>query len=342
MFVSSSVTGGGIAIGTTTNYPLYFGTNNVFPQLYLQNVTGNVGIGTTSPYTKLDVAGTYSTPGRVMLDDDGAANPRIRLFRWTGTAANYYQNTIQNTADGNAGNIAFQTGGATGAAIGSDTQTTKMTILQGGNVGIGTTSPAQKFNVKAESGYVAVNSIVQFFNPDWVSGTTGSSMAFRFGANSGNTYSEILGLNTGSNTWDNLILQSGGGKVGIGTTAPDVTLTVNGKTNLSGNVNITGQLYINNINNTAPDYVFEKGYNLTSLDNLKKYIEENKHLPHIKNSTLGVNVLEDRNNMLQTIEDNTLYILQLKDEIDTIKVENDNLKEALCEIKPELELCKTT
>jgi hypothetical protein len=42
------------AIGTNTNHPLIFGTNNSFPQMTLAT-SGNVGIGTASPTTQLEL-----------------------------------------------------------------------------------------------------------------------------------------------------------------------------------------------------------------------------------------------------------------------------------------------
>jgi hypothetical protein len=56
------------AIGTTSNHPLIFGTNNSFPQMMLAT-SGNVGIGTTSPSYQLQ------------LSTDSAAKPSTNT--WT-------------------------------------------------------------------------------------------------------------------------------------------------------------------------------------------------------------------------------------------------------------------
>ena len=67
------------AIGTTTNHPLIFGTNNSFPQMTLAT-SGNVGINDASPSYKLDVNGTGRFTGNVQFDGDtetyGAINVR--------------------------------------------------------------------------------------------------------------------------------------------------------------------------------------------------------------------------------------------------------------------------
>jgi hypothetical protein len=63
-----------------------------------------------------------------------------------------------------------------------------------------------------------------FGNSDYISGTSGSSMLIDFGSASGNTYSRISALSAGGGAWNNLIFQSGGGKVGIGTLSPTSVL----------------------------------------------------------------------------------------------------------------------
>jgi cytoskeletal protein CcmA (bactofilin family) len=104
--------------------------------------SGKVGIGTTSPGAKLDVAGTTAShPGRIFITDDGSYNPIIKTYRWTGTASNYYSTEIKNTA----GDMAFSVGAS--AAIGSETMSEKMRIQYTGNVGIGTTTVPQKLTV---------------------------------------------------------------------------------------------------------------------------------------------------------------------------------------------------
>ncbi|WP_421977672.1 hypothetical protein [Roseivirga seohaensis] len=74
-----------------------------------------------------------------------------------------------------------------------------------------------------------------------------------------------------------------------------------------------------------PDYVFKKGYQLTSLDSLQAFINKYGHLPNIpsaqeigkSNQDLGLIQLKH----LEKIEELTLYIIELKKEIDHLKKE---------------------
>ena len=106
-----------------------------------------------------------------------------------------------------------------------------LSINPAGNVGIGTTTPRTTLEVRSKSG----NASNTFFTTnDFVPSSTGSKLLVGFGAASGNTYSELGATSNGGNSWNNLILQSGGGNVGIGTTTPNSTLDVSGNVNIHG------------------------------------------------------------------------------------------------------------
>jgi hypothetical protein len=100
--------------GSTSNF-LTFGLYGVDNILNI-NGSGNVGIGTTSPTRKLDVNGDANI-GTNLVVGSGIYN------------ANYYAGSSTATYFKNS--------------VGTDT----LTILQGGNVGIGTTSPASLLQV---------------------------------------------------------------------------------------------------------------------------------------------------------------------------------------------------
>ena len=104
--------------------------------------------------------------------------------------------------------------------------------------------------------------------------------------------------------------------VGIGTNSPAYKLDVNGDINVSGSYNVKK----GGVNYTHPDYVFEPDYKLMPLDELRKYVAEKKSLPGVitaeevkKNE--GFKMDELLVQMLEKMEEQTLYILQLEERI---------------------------
>ncbi|MNQ57812.1 hypothetical protein D3C85_719810 [compost metagenome] len=114
------------------------------------------------------------------------------------------------------------------------------------------------------------------------------------------------------------------GNVGIGTTNPTSKLTVAGNIN-SREVKVTVD--------AGADFVFEKNYNLPSLESVDKYIKENKHLPEIASADEmkkdGINLSEMNIKLLQKIEEMTLYMIEMKRENEKQNEEIKNLKTKL-------------
>jgi hypothetical protein len=115
---------------------------------------GNVGIGTTTPQAKLHIQ-----DGQVMSSDlnnsninvrlDGRAVPAISFTRWIGSGSiqhNAFAGQFFNPSAGSEYSFGIGTGYS---ASGDQTINTKaLTVLLNGDVGIGTTNPTQKLQVK--------------------------------------------------------------------------------------------------------------------------------------------------------------------------------------------------
>ncbi|MFC3197299.1 hypothetical protein ACFOET_06715 [Parapedobacter deserti] len=104
------------------------------------------------------------------------------------------------------------------------------------------------------------------------------------------------------------------GSIGIGTTAPQEKLSVNG--------NIRAREVKVEMGNW-PDYVFKKGYDLMSLAELESYINTHGHLPGIPSAkdveADGIGLAEMNRKLLEKVEELTLYILEQQREINQLK-----------------------
>jgi len=80
------------------------------------------------------------------------------------------------------------------------------------------------------------------------------------------------------------------------------------------------------------DYVFNKDYKLKSVSDLKEYVNKNHHLPGVPSAEEvaknGIDVAQMDAKLLEKIEELTLYIIQMKNEINGLHEQVNNLKQS--------------
>ena len=134
---------------------------------------------------------------------------------------------------------------------------------------------------------------------------------------------EILARNNGAAA--TLVLQNDGGSVRIGNVAApaDYKFAINGKM-------ICEELKVKLASSGWPDYVFANDYKLKSLSDLRRFIDQNKHLPGIPAAAEveknGIEVGDMQRKLMEKVEELTLYILQLEDKINRLDASIKNNK----------------
>lgn len=154
-------------IGTTNTTAFKIRTNNVVRMTITS--AGNTGIGTATPKSKLDVAGTilgldsyFGSRYPVSAGTSGASYSSVGYgLTFTDTTANYrYRlNDYSSMINFDAGGFIFNTS-PFGTAGGIIPYTPVMRILQNGNVGIGTSTPAYRLSVAGTASFSDVQTAI--------------------------------------------------------------------------------------------------------------------------------------------------------------------------------------
>jgi len=235
--------------------------------------------------------------------------------------------------------------------------TEKLRVCTDGKIGIGTTSPKASailditsdnkgflmprignpstISTPEEGLLVYQNSGTHGFyyytGTGWqnLSGSTNSGGGWSLTGNAGtNPASNYIGTSDGVDfvirtTGQERLRILGGtnaGNVGIGVTNPSSKLAVDG-------LICAKEVRVSTQTGTGapcwPDNVFLDNYKLIGLDSLEKQIKIEKHLPNIQSASEvandGIELGDMQIKLLQKIEELTLYVIQLKKEINTLK-----------------------
>ncbi|MFH6966178.1 hypothetical protein [Flavobacterium sp. FlaQc-28] len=282
---------------------------NTFPSV------GGVGIGTSSPIQLLDVRGNGVFEGAIISSVSGDIGGEIIIQNQSKTTNGIAKNWHIFNMTGGYGNSlqfwAYDNLGCAGGGLCSN----RFTLMDNGNVGIGTSNPLFKLDV---NGVVNINSE-----------TDGGGLRFNSATNSQNDSRNWIVSSDGYEYGD-LVFKSSSTFSGV---PSDVKLTIKSNGNVGIGVKIpTNKLDVNGTihskevkvdMNGWSDFVFKKEYNLPTLEQVEKHIAEKGHLENIPSEDEvlknGINLGEMNAKLLQKIEEMTLYMIEQNKQIIDLK-----------------------
>jgi hypothetical protein len=249
------------------------------------STTNNTVISTNNAAFR--ALGTVGSPSYYQIDQTANTGGKLWRFGHTGGAPGFGSFDIYNQTD----NIVA------------------LSISSNGNVGIGTTSPSYKLQVNGAaflSGNNGVGSDYLILDHPGIQG-------WHHRITSDNTSSYVIGNDLGGDFANKVLTLTNVGNVGIGTVNPTQKLAVDGTI-------LARKVKVSQSPSDWPDYVFDNSYQLAPLHDVKKYIEQNKHLPDVPSAATvkkeGIDLGDNQALLLKKIEELTLYIIAQNEKLE--------------------------
>ena len=222
-----------------------------FTQAMTLDASGNLGIGTSSPSTKLEVVGAIKAAANSSNQlwaaaASGENSAHLRLSP-SGASADQRDWSLVTYVAAN-GDCSLMVGASAGANPNAGTSV--LTATRTGNVGIGTTSPVSKLTL--DKGNVTgagqwASSSLAIANPTNTGSYSQIAFGYTIGTTNASAYMGFISTNQGTNGYGDLVFGTravntdtqpterlridSAGNVGIGTSSPTSKLDVNGQIN---------------------------------------------------------------------------------------------------------------
>jgi len=209
------------------------------PRMFIQ-YTGNVGIGTVSPASRLHVTGGTDSNPTISIGTINTSTGNAEIDFYSGTAGSYNGFSLKYTKTSTIDRFGFIDGGGVESFV----------VLNGGNVGIGTVTPTDKLSVSGSTnaalGVRILNSTNNTAANSYLAvGPAGSSLNIISYPTNASTRAGTVFLNTDSGVPNGILITTDAGPIrfsSASTTGSQMYLSTSGNLGLA---------------NTSPSYILD-------------------------------------------------------------------------------------